>query len=224
EAATNKKATLLCVLDDETATFGWLKEFDLVPAGSIGGKRKGKQFEDKENRTTPYFDEIITKIKELKASRIVFAGPGFTKDDLKKYLKDQKIKLGELVAFESTNATGVTGLLEIIKNGSLDKFAQNAQYMTDSKIVEQFLAELGKQSGLAEYGYAAVRDATNRGAVSDLVLVDSELMTKQSQIEPVMKTAEQNGAKVHILNHKSDPGKKIAGFGGIVAILRYKTR
>ncbi len=224
ERATNQQATLLVVLDDENATFGWLKEFDLVPAGNLTGKRKGKRFAEKEDHAVEYFNEIIQKTKELKPARIVIAGPGFTKDEFKKHLKDTNTKLGQSVSYETTNSVGVTGLMELIQSDALEKLVQQTQYLQDAKLVERFLTELGKQTGLAEYGFAGVKDAVERGAVSELLIVDSELMGKQTQIEPLMKTAESTSAKVHILHHHSDAGKKIKGFGGIVAILRYVTR
>jgi len=224
EKATGKAPTLLIVLDDELAAFGVLKEFDLVISGNVIGRKTGKRFAEKDDYRLKYFSEIVQKTHELNPSRIVIAGPGFTKEEFQKYLKEKQIKLAATVFFETTNATGYTGLQELMKNGALDKLVAEAQILQDSTIVERFLAELGKQSGLAEYGYDQVKEAVDDGSAGELILVDSELLSKREKIEPLMKAAENLGAKVHILNSKTEPGKKIIGFGGIVSLLRYKRR
>ena len=224
EKATTKLATLLVVFDDETATFGLLKEFDVQAAGSISGRKIGKRFMEKDESKTSYFNDIIQKTKEMKPESIVFAGPGFTKEEFQKYLKEKNQKLANQVYFETTNQTGVTGLSELVKSGTLEKLVHEAQILQDTQTVERFLTEIGRQSGLAEYGFEHVQNAVNEGSVSELLLVDSELASKKKAFENVMKTAENLGAKVHLLHAKTDPGKKILGFGGIVALLRYKRR
>jgi protein pelota len=223
EKASGENATLLIVLDDEQATFGILKHFDLMPAGNITTKRSGKRFTEKDDSKPKYFAEIVQKAAELKPKQAVIAGPGFTKEEFQKYLKEKSIKIAAQTFFETTNQTGPTGLAELVKNGSLDKLLAQNQMIADTKHVERFLAELGKQSGLAEYGFDTVKKAVLAGAVDTLVIVD-EFLLQDKAAQALLRAAEDTGAKTHILSRKTDAGKKIAGFGGAVAILRYRQR
>src|SRR3989344_2906456 len=125
---------------------------------------------EKNDSKPSYFNDIIQKTKEMNPESIVFAGPGFTKEEFQKYLKEKNQKLANQVYFETTNQTGVTGLSELVKSGTLEKLVHEAQILQDTQTVESL------------------------------------------------------GAKVHLLHAKTDPGKKILGFGGIVALLRYKRR
>jgi protein pelota len=222
EAAKREK-TVLCVLDDENASFALLKEFDLEMKGIIHAPKSGKRFAEENGQENKYLDEVIAKLKELKPGNAVIAGPGFTKENLQKRIKNHS-PLPFPVFFESTNSTGITGLNELVKSGSLEKIVQKTQIAKDSRLMEEFLKEIGKETGLAAYGVQEVTEAIQASAVKDLLVLDSLLREKSRETEPLLQQAEKQKAVVHIFNSQSEPGKKLAGFGGMVAILKFKLK
>lgn len=222
--ATGKEPVLLCVLDDENASFAILKEFDIEPKGVIHASRTGKQFQTETGIQTKYLDEVITKIKEQKADKAVIAGPGFIKDDLKKRIESKKEKIAGHVFFESTNSTGITGLNELVQSGVLEKIVQQTQVAKDSQLMETFLKELAKESGMAVYGKKEVEEAVETGAVKDLLVLDKNLRNPEQKLENILQKAENSKATVHIFNSQTEPGKKLEGFGGIIALLKFKLK
>lgn len=223
QKATHQDALLVCILDDETASLGWLKAFNVEPVFTLHNPKTGKRFAQTDDTTAKYLATIIQKIFELKPKKVVIAGPGFTKDEVKKMLSQKKEKIAEQVIFETVNSTGETGFQELVKSGLLEKQVQENQVLADSALFEFFLAELGKESGLTEYGFKEVTDAINRHAVSELMVLDSELAKNNPELFLLIKNAEHNKARVHIFNHQTPAGKQLSGFGGIAAMLKFKT-
>ncbi len=217
--ASSRAKMLLVSMDDEEASFALLKEYGLEERGKIISGKQGKQYKGMDEGTK-YFDEVLKKASESGAEKIVFAGPGFTKNNFEKFLegKDKEFE----AFFESSNSVGVTGLNELVKSGVIDKIATELELTRETEIVEKFLAEIGKDSGLASYGVEEVENAVNAGAVDVLIIGENALLEKREELEKLMETAESLKAKVHIISSSHDAGKQLEGMGGVAAILRYK--
>ncbi len=218
-AATKKGKVLLVVLDDERADLALLKEFELQKKGIIRSGKSGKQFESKSGIGN-YFKEIVDRVKELKAEKVVFAGPGFTRESLKKWIDDRGEK-GQFY-FASTNSTGVTGLNELLKGSALDKITSEMQLVKETKLVERIFAEVGKNSGLVEYGVEQVSDAVGKGAVQQLLVADETMLENRASVEELMDKTEKMGGEVHLVSAGHEAGKKLVSIGGIAALLRFK--
>lgn len=219
--ATKQGKTILVVMDDEQANIAVLREFELEEISSIRSHKSGKQFKGEET-DTGYFKEIMAKLEEMKPEKVVIAGPGFTKENLQKHLKEKGKPKGTQFFFASTNSIGKTGLQELLKGDTLEKMTQEMQLVKETKLVEKILEELGKNSSLAEYGLKEVENAVSLGAVKSLVVADQFLLEKRDEAEQVMKQAENSGAEIHLVNAEHEAGKQLVNLGGIAAILRYK--
>lgn len=222
EKAGKRPAVLLVVLDDETASFGLLKEFELEAKGAIRSGSRGKRFKQDEGVQNKYFNEIMAKAKEINSETIVFAGPGFEKDSLKKFLESKSIKGNFL--FANTNSTGITGLQELMKSNVLEKIAEQRQIRVEAVLVEEVLAGIGKNTGLAEYGFEQAKKAAETGAVKELLVLDSLLLQDRQKTEAIMDSVEKANGTVHIINAEQEPGKKLEGLGGIAVLLKFKLK
>jgi len=219
--ATKKGKVLLVVLDDEQASFGILREFELEEKGGFRSGKSGKQFDGEEGEAK-YFAEILVKAAELKPEKVVVAGPGFAKDNFKKFVEEKGKPKEMEFFFASTNSVGKTGLQELLKGNALDKIVQEMQLVKETKLVEEILAEIGKDSGLVEYGIKQVEKAVEIGAVKKLLVADKFLIENREKAEKLMDRAEKQAAEVHLVNAEHEAGKQLLNFGGVVAILRYK--
>jgi protein pelota len=220
--ATKTGKTILVVLDDENASLALLKEFALEEIASIRSGKSGKQFKA-EDFEPKYFSELLEKITALKPERAVVAGPGFSKDNFQKFLAERKPK-GIEFFFASTNSVGKTGLQELVKGNVLEKVVQEMQLVKETGLVEKVLAELGKNSGLVEYGLKEVGGAVELGAVETLLVADKFLLENREIVEKLMQDAERSRAKVHLVNAEHEAGKQLTNLGGIVALLRYRLK
>ncbi len=218
--ASTQGKVLLVVLDDEQADFALLKEFELERKGMLKSGKTGKMYETEPVRGN-YFSDIIKRIEEAKPEKVVVAGPGFAKEKLHKLIDEKKPK-GIQFFYGATNSTGITGLQELIKAKGFEKIIQEMQLVKETKIVESIFAELGKGSGLVEYGFEQVKNAVEVGAVKELLVVDTLMLDKRSEVEPLMEKTEQMKGEVHLIDAENDAGKKLESMGGIVAFLRYR--
>lgn len=217
--ATHKNPVLIVVMDDESATFAFLKEFKLEMRGTINAGRHGKMFDGEDNSENNYLKQILEKIQEYNPENSVIAGPGFTKDKLKKFLLGKKLK-GKIF-YEGCNSVGVTGLNELLRTGILDKIAEETQISKETKLVEKLFEHLGKNDKLAVYGIKEAENAVNMRAVSELLVLDKVLLSRRDEIEELMKSAENAKANVNIISSEHEAGKKLESVTGVAALLRF---
>jgi len=217
EGAAAASKLLLVLLDDEQAELAFVNNYSISRKAIIKEKRRGKRFAQEKSE---YFDEILEKIKTLEPKRILLAGPGFVKENLKKFLEDKKTKGFPQVLLESTNSTGETGFKELLSQGKLEAVEKQLQMAKESKIIEEFLAVLAK--GKAEYGKEQVKKAISLGAVERVIISETLLMQNRAEAEEILDLAEANKCEVEIISARNPQEKNIQGFGGAVATLRYK--
>lgn len=224
QKATHKEKLLTVLLDDEDASFFLLKEFGIDNRGIIRSKRSGKQIEEGDWKKE-YFSEILKKLKEIDSKKIMIAGPGFEKEELKKYLEEKEFLGKERKAFiESTGTAGMQGLQELMKTEKLQKIIEESQILKENKLMEKVMQELGKSSGLVEYGISEVENALNLGAVEELLVLDKSLLENREKIEELMKKCEEIKGNVNIFSAEHEAGKQLDGFGGVIALLRYRIK
>jgi protein pelota len=224
EKSAGRVKTLLVVLDDEECEFAMLKEFGLEKKGKIASGKHGKRFKEIKEKGTenPYFEKIISKVKEVVPEKIIFAGPGFTKSNLEKYLKDKGIKWN--AHFEQINSVGVTGLNELIKSGVIEKIVADTQIVKESMLVEKVFEEIGKEKGFAAIGTDEVKKAIGAGAVKNLLVCDSFLLGNRELAEKMLESVEALAGEVHIVSGKHEAGQKLVGIGGVAALLRFSLK
>ena len=218
KAATGRERVLLVVMDDEAADLAFLKDTGLEIKAHINAAREGKMFKAEKARENPYFDELLSKISELKASKMVVAGPGFERQNFEKYAKEKKPELR--IFFESTNSVGVTGLNELVKSGRIGQIIGELHAAEEARALERILASLPKE--IAAVGYKEVKDAASAGAVQELAMVEGLLAEKRGESEELLEIAERSGARIIFISGKSEAGKQLEGMGGVAAVLRYR--
>ncbi|MFW9831566.1 MAG: peptide chain release factor aRF-1 [Candidatus Thorarchaeota archaeon] len=110
--------------------------------------------------------ELFEEIPDLNG--IIIGGPGFTKEVftekgyLKPPLKDK------VLAILDTAYSGEEGIRALVEKS--DTILRNQRLIEEKHLVQQFLSELARDTGLATYGEKQVREALNRGAV-EIILV-----------------------------------------------------
>jgi peptide chain release factor subunit 1 len=153
-----------------------------VPGKTRAGGQSARRYERlREMRLQQYFtrvgehaNEIFLPIENLKG--IILAGPGPTKDDFEKgeYLNYQlKNKIIDVIDTAYVEEQGVKEVVE-----KAPEVMKKVRYIEERKIMQQFLYEVGHDTGKITYGEEEVRRALESGAVNILLLSEGLEMTR----------------------------------------------
>ncbi|HJJ28068.1 MAG TPA: mRNA surveillance protein pelota [Methanocorpusculum sp.] len=159
--------------------------------------------------------EVLSKV----TGNIVVAGPGFVKDDFIQYVKNTAPAVAEKMLAADTRRSGRGAVLEAIGNGVLTRLAEDVQLTREVSFMEELFMRIG-QSGAAAYGRAEVQTAVDYGAVETFLVADS--LIRDTDVARLIEEAETAGAKVVVLSGAFEPGERLAGLGGVAALLRFK--
>jgi peptide chain release factor subunit 1 len=183
EMLKEKESYGLLVMDGSGAAFATLRGDNLeivrkITSGISGKHRAGGQsarrFERlREAEVNEYFkrvgkyaNEIFLEIPDLKG--IIMGGPGPTKYDFEKEELLQYTLKDKILTTVDTAYIGEQGIEEIVAKSS--DILQEVRYFEEKNLVQQFLYEIGHDTGLATYGEAAVRRSLEIGSVRLLIL------------------------------------------------------
>ena len=186
EFLREKETYGIIVLDSSGATFATLKGRRLeiveeitsgIPGKHRAGGQSARRFERlREARVIDYFkrvgrhaDEIFLGIPDLKG--IIIGGPGPTKYDFQKggylnYMLKEKV-----IATIDTAYIGEQGVKEIVEKAP--EIIKHVRYIEERRIMQEFLYEIGHDTGLATYGEKEVRRALESGLVKTLLLSEA---------------------------------------------------
>jgi peptide chain release factor subunit 1 len=117
-------------------------------------------------RVGRHANEAFLPIENLKG--IILAGPGPTKYDFEKgdYLNYMlKNKIIDTIDTAYVEAQGVKEVVE-----KAPEIMRKVRYIEEKQIIQQFLYEVGHDTGMITYGEAEVRRALEAGAVKTLLL------------------------------------------------------
>jgi peptide chain release factor subunit 1 len=147
-----------------------------VPGKTRAGGQSARRYERlREMRLQEYFtrvgqhaDEAFLPIENLKG--LILGGPGPTKYDFEKgdYLNyTLKDKILDVI---DTSYVEEQGVKEIVDKAP--EIMRKIRYIEEKKLMQQFLYEIGHDTGLVTYGEEDVRRALESGAVRTLLLSD----------------------------------------------------
>ncbi len=208
---------LVVLMDDEVAELAFVNQFTINKKAQIDSKKQGKQYAEQKSN---YFDEILEKIKQLKPEKILIVGPGFSKDNFKKFIEEKRISKFPKILTETLNSIGKTGFNELISQGKLNLIEKELQITKETQLIDEFLRKLSKNT--AEYGKKEIEELLNNGAVEKIIISETFLLENRDETEKIMDLAENYNTEIHIISSKNPQEKTIHNMGGIVAILRYR--
>lgn len=224
ERYTKRPPILLVAIERGIVSIGILSSYELKIIKTIKRDVSNKGMDTAKGLLFDFFSEVRNIISNYLETieAIIIAGPGFTKKRFKKYLvKDiQKVKI-----FTGKTSSGtVSGLHEIIRRGIPEEVRANQRISKETRMIEELLTHIGKNDGLATYGYKKVKKAVEYGAVDTLLVSSSKFYSKETKkkvLELIKETREQGGI-FQIISVKHPSGKQFDQMTGIGALLRYK--
>lgn len=131
------------VLDDEKALLSYIKGYgiDIIAElySHLSKRMKEKEFE---KQRVQYFDEIIKAVGNMLVEIVVIAGPGFTKDDLKKYISANNIEIKKRLFYAPASDAERSGIREVMRSSSVGSILENEHVKREFEQISAFLGEL----------------------------------------------------------------------------------
>ncbi len=215
--AEAKKPRLgIIVLDDEKAVVSYIKGYgiDVVTElySRLSKRMKEKDFEKQREQ---YFKDVIAAIQNMSVDIVVIAGPGFTKDDIKKYISDKDIEISKRLVYTSASDAERSGIREAMQSDAVSKVLENEHVKREFGYLNDFLS--GLRSGNSFHGVERIRDGVESGRIKTVIVNDSLL--NDEAIKELLDYVDQKKVKIEIFNSDDDAGIQLKTFSGIAGVL-----
>ena len=189
---------------------------------SSATKKRAREFNAEMKK---FYHEIARKIEEeIKKSdlKVIICGPGFTKENFYKFLKENYPEIAKLCYIEATGCGGRAGVQEVIKRGAIEKILEESRVTLETSLVEKVFERIARASPLVAYGMEEVKKALSYGAVEHLLVTDIFVRQKKGECDKLIEKAERLRSKVIIVSTEHEAGEKLQSIGGIAALLRFE--
>lgn len=225
EALVSRGGLLLVMHDRERALFALSKRSGYEILSSLKGDVSKK--EDRAQTKGSFYEEVIavvqTYLSRYDVEKVVLASPAFFKEDLLKLMDKDMSKRVILATCHSVEENAIG---EIMKSSELQKVLVEQRASSEAALVDELLANIGKQNEKAIYGFADVKMSSDSGSIGMLIVTEGYMRAEQKEgdyslVLETLKMVESMQGKVHLISSTSDAGRTLDGLGGIAAILRY---
>jgi len=215
------------------ATLSLITNYSQARIASVKRTIPGKRYEQSHrNKALQEFFEDIRKIieenlKNTNVNLIIVCGPGNTRDQFIKYIKEVS-KPDYISKIKSIHASSGTesAILETLKSKELAQLKKNIKILQESDKIEEILTLFNTNADLIAIGFEEILNASERGAVKELFLADVLIRGSSKEdklkIEKIITNVENSGGIVNILSSEHSTGQQIVDLGSLIAILRYK--
>jgi protein pelota len=212
--ADSKKPKLgIVAMDEEKVSFAYIKGYGIDIFSEIYSKLSKKMNEKEyKKQKEAFFDSVISAMNNMPVDVIVIGGPGFTKDDLKKYMDGLRKKVEKRLAYVQASDAERSGIREIMQSEAVAKLLENERVKKEFFYLNMFLS--GLVSGKAAYGAENVKERLDD---IKLIMVNDDVLNDES-VKKVLDMADSNGIKIEIFNSGDDAGMQLVRFRGIAAI------
>jgi protein pelota len=215
QAARPPEPVLVCILDERDADI-WVVSDKATHLVHVRGPGLGKK--EIHKKPEDYYADIVSVLqRKTDIRKFLLAGPGFTRENLQKFIKERFRELLPKLLLERTYETGEVGLRELLKAKVLEKIVQGSKLSDETAAIEGLLEEIGRKGPVA-YGPEQVKAALEAGSVERLMVVDSGVRKQAALLD----LAEQTHSAILIVSGGSDAAEKLEGLGGVAAKLKFK--
>ncbi len=215
--ASNQPEIAIVTLEEGDAIIGVLRQWGVEEVASIR-KSYGKE----SSQRVEFFSEILSALKNIDFKYLVVAGPGFTKEDFIRFLKEKDPEIAKKCVTADVSSIGVRGFVEVLRRGVVNRIARDLRLAEEAEYLEELMERIAKGEKVA-YGLEEVKKACEYGAIEVLLVADEFLREEREKwdIDSLLEMVESSGGKVIIISTEFEPGKRLMAIGGIAALLRF---
>ncbi|KAJ5722401.1 hypothetical protein N7488_000436 [Penicillium malachiteum] len=168
---------------------------------------------------------------------ILLASPGFVASGFHKYMQTEAStitpalrKLLPSVAVVHSASGYMNSLSEVLQSPAVKTLLADTKYARETRLMDEFLDQLRKETNKATYGPREVESAVDQGAVGrggGVLIMSNKLFRSQNVAERkrwvslVDRVRDVEGGEVRILSSDHESGRRLEGLGGIAALLTF---
>ncbi|MFZ2472574.1 MAG: mRNA surveillance protein pelota [Methanothrix sp.] len=217
-AESQRPRVVIALVEEGDATIGVLRQFGVQMAAELRqGSGKGSGEDTRAGFLRDVAQAIDTTAKE--GAEVILAGPGFTKEDLKKVIDSSLPDLAKRIAMDDTTSIGRSGFQEVLRRGAVKSVLQSSRIAREALLIEDLFREIATD-GKAAYGIKEVETAKNYGAIEKLLVLDE--LARRGRVDEIMREVADARGKVVIFSSEFEPGDRLRSLGGVAALLRFK--
>ena len=226
---------LIIAMEPGLATISLISNYSHKHVATIKASIPGKRYEQSHrNKALADFFSDVQKVieenlKSVDVNSIIVCGPGNTRDEFVRYLKEkEKLNLSHVNKIRSYHASSGTesAVLELLKSKQLADLKKNVKVIEETELIEELLYQLSVDADLVAIGFNEVSKVAEKGAIKRLLIADTLIRgaSKENKlkIEEVISNVEKIGGEIRILSSEHPTGQQIVNLGSIIGILRYK--
>ncbi|KAI7968300.1 hypothetical protein EIK77_010470 [Talaromyces pinophilus] len=168
---------------------------------------------------------------------ILLASPGFVAAGFQKHIQSAALTntpalkrlLPSIVVVHSASGY-LHSLSEVLQSPSVKTLLSDTKYARETRLMDDFLDHLRKDTNKATYGPREVEHAVEQGAVGrggGVLIISNRLFRSQDVAERkrwvglVDRVREVEGGEVRVLSSDHESGKRLEGLGGVAALLTF---
>ncbi|OPY52601.1 MAG: Peptide chain release factor subunit 1 [Methanosaeta sp. PtaU1.Bin112] len=217
-AESQRPRVVIALIEEGEATIGVLRQFGVQTAAEL---RQGSGKGSGEDTRGSFLQDVARAIDGAAkdGAEVILAGPGFTKEDLKKVIDSSHPDLAGRIAMDDTTSIGRSGFQEVLRRGSVKTVLEASRIAREASLIEDLFREIAKD-GKAAYGIKEVETARNYGAIEKLLVLDE--LARRGKVDEIMREVAEARGKVVIFSSEFEPGDRLRSLGGVAALLRFK--
>ncbi len=211
----SKKPKLgILAIDDEKAQpaylLGYGIEFKNEVYNGLSKRMSNKEFAEQEQK---YFTKLMAIIEEMPVSTVIIAGPGFTKDELKKRMEDSGFLKRSSKRFIYMNISNAerSGVYELIKSKEMSSILERERIRQEFLLMDEFLKGLAAKR--SRHGAAGVAEAIANYEAEHILVNDGVL--SDPEIQRLLNLAEAKHLRVEVINTDDEVGAQLASFENV---------
>jgi protein pelota len=229
-ASRTEKPMIIIAIDDEGFALAETKQYGVDIKLEERIKLPGKHEAEKRSVATKnYFKRAVNSLNQFWSPNhnpIVIVGVDYIKNNFAKFLSDDAADMAKsVVDVKSVNNGGVSGIYEALRSGVLLRAAKQMRIVAETEVIEEVMKRLGKGEATVTYGFQAVENAVQIGAVETLVLADTMLREagekQRLHLEKFMREVEKRRGSITVVSTEHEAGEKLIALSGIAALLRF---
>ena len=217
-AESQRPKVVIALIEEGEASIGVLRQFGVQMAAEI---RQGSGKGSGEDTRSGFLREVAAAIDQTaqEGADVILAGPGFTKEDLKKVIDSTNPDLAGRIAMDDTSSIGRSGFQEVLRRGAVKSVLESSRIAREAKLIEELFREIATD-GRAAYGRKEVETARNYGAIESLLVLDE--LARWGSLDEIMREVADARGRVVIFSSEFEPGDRLRSLGGVAALLRFK--
>ncbi len=223
-------SVIIVAIDAEECCIALNRIYGIQVKAEINSKLPGKlETEQREAVLVEYFksiNKILDRIYTENKGKIVIVGPGFTKENFMRYIKNTNKELAIAIeTVDNVSNGGISGVYEAIRVGIVNKVLKRIRVVKETALVEEVFRRLGASTGDIAFGLDEVAEDALIGAIDTILVCDDTLRRQadedRSNLVEVIRNVEEKSGRAVIISNMHEAGAKLKSLGGVAALLRY---